>query len=191
MGDTQTRSSAAAPEEIHSTTRALALLHKQLFAAPPEALTVDDLLAWHAALGRALGVQAGTWRSGDVTFGSYFGYAPATIDAAVRSTYARANEHLAYLQYLDPADRLEGTVMVSAYVHARLIRIHPFEDGNGRISRLVLTGQFLTAGFPPPDLGRLSRTTYLTALNRYNHQGTDDLYCPALDMLKKVILDIL
>ncbi|WP_158263826.1 Fic family protein [Deinococcus arcticus] len=168
------------------------LLHHQLFDAPPATLQVSDLQAWHAVLGAALGIRAGAWRTGDVTFGSYYGLPPSEIDAAVHATYAHANEHLDYLSYLpDAADRLEGVVMVSAYVHARLIRIHPFEDGNGRTARLVLTGQFLTAGFDPPNLSRLSRDVYLSALNRYNHLGTDDLYCPALDPLKKVILDLL
>lgn len=191
MADENPGGKKFAPERVEATTQALLLLHEQLFASPPARLQVSDLLAWHAVLAAPLGVRAGVWRAGEITFGSYYGFPPTAIDAAVRGTYARANEHLDSLSFWPEEDRLAGVVAVSAYVHARLIRIHPFEDGNGRVSRLVLTGQFLTAGFDPPDFSRLSRTAYVTALNKYNHLGTDDLFCAALEPLKLVIFDLL
>lgn len=80
---------------------------------------------------------------------------------------------------------------VSAYVHARLIKIHPFEDGNGRVSRLVLQAMFLGAGFDPPDLQSLARLPYVSALNKYNSYGTDDLYCPRLGTLNRLLLELL
>lgn len=167
------------------------LLHEQLFSAPPTELKLSDLKAWHAAPTTPLGIKAGEWRDGPITFGSYFGFPPSDIEREVNRTFNLANGELLYLSFFDDREHLEGLVNVSAYVHARLIRIHPFEDGNGRTARLVLTAMFLGAGFDPPDLDGMTRQDYLSALNTYNHRGTDDLNCPALAPLKKLILTLL
>ncbi|MEI7918182.1 MAG: Fic family protein [Candidatus Saccharibacteria bacterium] len=37
-----------------------------------------------------------------------------------------------------------------AITHARFEKIHPFSDGNGRTSRLILLAQALKAGLVPP-----------------------------------------
>lgn len=191
MGDEAPNGEKYAPEQIAAVSQALLLLQQHLFGSAPASLQVADLLDWHLKLTTPLGIRAGQWRTGEITFGSYYGFAPGDIDAAMAATYARANQHLEYLSYLEGLQQLEELIRVSAYVHARLIKIHPFEDGNGRVSRLVLQAMFLGAGFDPPDLSSLERTYYLLALNQYNLHGTDDLYCRHLEPLKKLILELL
>jgi cell filamentation protein len=44
-----------------------------------------------------------------------------------------------------------------AVVHAELVLIHPFRDGNGRVARLLATLMALQAGLPPLDFGGLDR----------------------------------
>src|SRR5256885_11927859 len=44
-----------------------------------------------------------------------------------------------------------------AEVHAELILVHPFREGNGRLARLLALLMALQAGLPPPVLSPLSR----------------------------------
>ncbi len=55
-------------------------------------------------------------------------------------------------------------VMVSAIAHYEMVRIHPFDDGNGRGARLLMNLILLRAGFPPAIIRREARRRYLAAL---------------------------
>ncbi len=41
------------------------------------------------------------------------------------------------------------SVMISVWSHAQVVRIHPFEDGNGRTSRLLMNYLLVRLGLPP------------------------------------------
>ncbi len=53
-----------------------------------------------------------------------------------------------------------------ADVHARLERIHPFRDGNGRVGRLATNLLLVRHGYPPAVVYKRDRTRYLNALRR-------------------------
>jgi cell filamentation protein len=59
-----------------------------------------------------------------------------------------------------------------AEVHAELLLIHPFRDGNGRLARWVADVMALQAGLPSPDYGfvgrgaRRRRAAYLEAVRK-------------------------
>ena len=53
----------------------------------------------------------------------------------------------------------------SARVHADLVKIHPFVDGNGRTSRLLMNLELMKAGFPPAVLPVERRLEYYEALD--------------------------
>lgn len=57
-------------------------------------------------------------------------------------------------------------VTVAAMLHYRFVRIHPFDDGNGRISRILLNFHLLKNGFPPIVIKSTDKKNYLLALNR-------------------------
>ena len=55
-----------------------------------------------------------------------------------------------------------------AVVHAELVLIHPFRDGNGRCARLLSVLMRLQAGLPPLDYGGLTgrtRRKYVAAIH--------------------------
>jgi cell filamentation protein len=68
-----------------------------------------------------------------------------------------------------PLERVAEDV---AAVHADLLLIHPFRDGNGRLARWLADLMFTQAGFPVPDyrfVGRgstASRQAYLEAVSQ-------------------------
>ncbi len=70
----------------------------------------------------------------------------------------------------DWADWLAGQegsgepVELAAVAHHRLVAIHPFLDGNGRTSRLVMNLILLRAAYPPAIIARANRVQYYRAL---------------------------
>lgn len=55
----------------------------------------------------------------------------------------------------------------AAWTHAEFVRIHPFIDGNGRTSRLLMNYQLMSAGFLPVSVAKENRLEYYEALEKY------------------------
>ena len=60
---------------------------------------------------------------------------------------------------LDLAPELEA-----AWLHHEFVRIHPFQDGNGRISRLLMAYAYAKAGEFPPVILAADKMSYITNL---------------------------
>ena len=67
-------------------------------------------------------------------------------------------------QALDP-------IALAAWTHAEFVRIHPFPDGNGRTSRLLMNYQLLAQGFAPVSIAKENRLDYYNALEAYAVDG--------------------
>ena len=55
----------------------------------------------------------------------------------------------------------------AAWTHAEFVRIHPFIDGNGRTSRLIMNYQLMEAGYLPVSIAKENRLDYYNALEEY------------------------
>lgn len=71
-----------------------------------------------------------------------------------------------YLDLQWKADDL-NPLELAAWTHAEFVRIHPFRDGNGRTSRLLMNYQLMANGFPAIDIAKESRLEYFNALEAY------------------------
>ena len=72
------------------------------------------------------------------------------------------------LQWYNQAEA-EGSmtpIELATLFHYRYIRIHPFEDGNGRISRLIVNYILYRHGYPMIVVKSKDKENYLTALNQ-------------------------
>ncbi|GKV64081.1 MULTISPECIES: Fic family protein [unclassified Sporosarcina] len=54
----------------------------------------------------------------------------------------------------------------AAMLHAIFVGIHPFIDGNGRTSRLLMNLELMKAGYPPVIIRVENRLTYYNALDK-------------------------
>jgi Fic family protein len=59
----------------------------------------------------------------------------------------------------------ENPVLTSALAHHELAAIHPFMDGNGRVSRLLMNLILMKQGFPICNIRREDRVEYYEALS--------------------------
>lgn len=58
-------------------------------------------------------------------------------------------------------------IELAAWTHAEFVRIHPFIDGNGRTSRLLMNYQLMSQGFLPVSVDKETRLGYYNALEQY------------------------
>ena len=52
----------------------------------------------------------------------------------------------------------------AAWMHHRFVRTHPFQDGNGRVSRMLMAYAYVRRGEPPPVISIEFRESYIDAL---------------------------
>ncbi len=75
----------------------------------------------------------------------------------------------------DEMDRffaLHGTIQTerypvyveAAWMHHRFVRTHPFQDGNGRVSRMLMAYAYIRRGEPPPIIAAAGKGGYINAL---------------------------
>ena len=70
--------------------------------------------------------------------------------------------------YADLPYKAEMNAMeLAAWTHAEFVKIHPFVDGNGRTSRMIMNYQLMTAGFLPVSIAKENRLPYFEALEAY------------------------
>ena len=72
---------------------------------------------------------------------------------------------------------------LAAYTHAEFSRIHPFEDGNGRTSRIIMNYQLIKKGYLPISIPNEDKLKYYEALNEYAVNGN-------LNPFNKLIYDL-
>jgi Fic family protein len=61
---------------------------------------------------------------------------------------------------------IREAVMNAAQLHYSFIRIHPFDDGNGRVARLITNYELMKNDFPPIIVKSTEKEKYLTALQK-------------------------
>lgn len=85
--------------------------------------------------------------------------------ASPEETPALMNDLLQWYNEAETEGKLSPIELASLF-HYRYIRIHPFEDGNGRVSRLLVNYILYRHGYPMIVVKSADKDNYLTALNR-------------------------
>ena len=81
---------------------------------------------------------------------------------------------------------LDEVIKALAIVHAELLLIHPFREGNGRVARMLATLMALQAGLPPLDFGYVTgkgKKEYIKAI----HAAMERIYEPMGKVFTSVI----
>ena len=83
--------------------------------------------------------------------------------------------------YHGNSDRYPPFVL-AAVVHNQFETIHPFQDGNGRVGRLLLINILIKHGLPPLNIELENRKNYYQSLKEYQTAGN---IRPILDLMLK------
>ena len=69
-----------------------------------------------------------------------------------------------YISYINKNPDNLNPVELAALAHYRLVYIHPYADGNGRVARLLMNLFLMQRGFPPAVILNAERKRYLAYL---------------------------
>jgi len=81
--------------------------------------------------------------------------------------YRQVKNFFADLTYKTGMNGIE----LAAWTHAEFVRIHPFIDGNGRVSRMIMNYQLLYENWLPVSIAKEDRLIYFEALEAYALSG--------------------
>lgn len=101
---------------------------------------------------------------------------PAQLEAALLKAETSLSSLLANPR---DADYERAAIHLAVWLQTEIIRIHPFEDGNGRVSRLLSNHVLVRLGLRPIPL-EACRQEYIDLLNAY-YGGRTDL-APLVDL---------
>lgn len=73
-------------------------------------------------------------------------------------------------------------IVLAAVIHNQFENIHPFEDGNGRVGRLLMNNILLKHGLPPVNIELKSSKEYYSTLQAYEQEGN---LRPSIELMLK------
>ena len=130
----------------------------------------------HQLVLRGIDNEAGRYRGCNVII-SGAGHTPAD--------HLQVGERmLSFFDWYDDEAQSLHPVERAAKMHADLVIIHPFRDGNGRTSRLVMNLELMRAGFPTVIIPVEDRAAYYENLGK---AGKDTDYGPFAQQLGQLV----
>jgi Fic family protein len=154
----------------------LAKITETLLDSPNSPATVKLILDFHKVLLTGIKDEwAGRFRSGKewVRVGAHVGANPDFVERLVNELVA-------------DYDKQDGRYFLDriAWFHAEFETIHPFNDGNGRLGRVLINQQLMALRFPPVIIQNKSKhTSYYPAFDSYRATGKFDDFTEILASL--------
>jgi Fic family protein len=81
-----------------------------------------------------------------------------------------------FFAWYNAAKKGANPVELAALCHLKFVTIHPFGDGNGRISRLLMNFILKKNGYPMLNIHYVNRRGYYTALERSQVKNDDGIF---------------
>ena len=121
---------------------------------------VQDILEIHRrVLGHVDPIEAGQIRTTQVFVGSHMPPAPTSVEPLLEEFVEWMNSE--EMSHVHPVE-------FAALAHYKLVHIHPFLDGNGRTSRLLMNMILMRADFPPVIIKVSDRHEYYETIKMAN-----------------------
>ncbi len=116
------------------------------------------VLKLHAVQMRGVHPEAGRIRVRQNIVGNYLPPPPETVPVEMRRFFA----------WLREAENLLHPFEVAGLVHLKFVKIHPFMDGNGRLSRLLMNHVLLRNGYPLLNIFNAEKMLYYLVLREFD-----------------------
>lgn len=157
-----------------------ALIWLEDFVSSSEPVSEDTILHLHSVIMRGLlGLQVGAYRRQPVRI---------VGSTHVPPNWVRVPDAMAaFVEGLHEDG--EHPIVLAARAHLELARNHPFVDGNGRVSRMLVNLVLERAGYPPALYYSSDRNEYLDALGRTYSYGDEVPFISLTARAVEVVLD--
>jgi fido (protein-threonine AMPylation protein) len=154
--------------------------------------SIDLFCEWHHRLFDSVRDHAGRLRCPDfgpeiLTFGPNRSVHRDIVHRELRRHCDTANRLIREARAMAPKLDIKfvhEAIKVAVFIHADLIRIHPFIDGNGRVGRLILDWILQLFEFPCMIAFNIPAQEYREALNLFYSTHEID---PLADLILRVI----
>ena len=145
--------------EVLGLDSALSYINKTMLGKVGNISLVDILEIHKRVLGHVDPPEAGRIRDTQVFVGEFVPPSPSDVPSLMDE----------FVEWLNSEDALKlHPVEYAALAHYKLVVIHPFYDGNGRTSRLLMNLILMQAGYPPVSVRVEERFTYYETLEIAN-----------------------
>lgn len=148
-------------EYLEATNHAAAFQELVQFANATTPITTDTILHLHQLVMQQILPTAGEWRTVPVTIRGV-----ALVPPSAAQVPALMQEWVAWVN--DAGHRYDP-IICAAIAHHGFEAVHPFEDGNGRVGRLLLNLLLMRDGYVPALLLRDWRVSYMQGLAAADH----------------------
>jgi fido (protein-threonine AMPylation protein) len=79
------------------------------------------------------------------------------------------------IEWFNETSKTMHPLQVAALLHSKFVRIHPFEDGNGRVARFLINAILVNKGYPPLIIRKTQRDAYLKCMEDSFRGYTENL----------------
>lgn len=144
--------------------------------------TSNDIRGMHRVWLSELYSWAGEYRQVNIAKGDFMFAAAAQVPLLMTTFERGPLREFTPCRFESPDDQFKAL----AVVHAELVLIHPFREGNGRSARLLSVLMGLQAGLPVLDFGGIKgdeKRRYIQAI----HAALDRDYAPMTRIFHRVI----
>jgi Fic family protein len=153
-------------EHLEAINHKHAIDFVEALAARAVPITEHNVRQIHALILRAIDDEnAGAYRKGQVYITGSIYVPPAAIEVP-----PLMQELVTWVNLPEAADL--NPVKRAALAHFRLVHIHPFVDGNGRMARLLMNLILIQEGYPPAVIRHERRPEYYDALDQAHQRET-------------------
>lgn len=123
-------------------------------------ITLKDILEVHKrVLGNVDPIEGGEYRRTQVYVGGHIPPGPGDLAILMHRFEQWLNSDQAISMH---------PIKYAALAHYKLVHIHPFTDGNGRTSRLLMNTILMRSGYPPVIIPKQQRHNYYQYLQMAN-----------------------
>jgi Fic family protein len=150
--------------EAKNLARVVSYIEKK---SKEQELGLDVILSLHKMLLSNIRDEiAGRFREGNeyVRVGSHIAPAPKEIKEGLEKMFSEYN-----------ATNHENIIKRIARLHLAFETLHPFNDGNGRIGRVINNYLLMREGFVPINIKFIDRQKYYDAFKEFHEKGTTSI----------------
>ena len=116
--------------------------------------------------------RPGSWKTAPNRAGATFFVEPAQVEGTLRAGF-------------EVGRRVVGALARATYMMFMVAEVHPFSDGNGRVSRLMMNGELVATGEVRIIIPIVYRNNYIAALRGVSHNANHAGLHATLDLARR------